>query len=40
MNFQKIVYLKKKKSVLPITEDTILDIAMHAKVDPKEFNLS
>ena len=30
---------KKKKTALPVTEDTIIDLAMSAKVDPKEFNL-
>ena len=32
-------WFKKKKSTLPVTEDTIVDLAMSAKVDPKEFNL-
>jgi hypothetical protein len=30
---------KKKKTALPVTEDTIVDLAMSAKVDPKDFNL-
>ena len=30
---------KKKKAAMPVTEETILDAALKAKVDPKDFNI-